>query len=199
VNAGQAVTPAQTPLGVGGTPLAMTSTDRSRLPPGFRDDLAQVAQAIQNALPDGMSLPAINGSYTKAEMLAQFQSWLALYDQLAAAVLAEQNARQALKAALPAAEQYYAEVKGVLTGYFHAGNPALAQFGYKPKKAPAPRTVQKKAEAAVRGQETRVIRGTLGKRAKLALKYAGPVSGAAASAPVATATAPPTQGTSTSR
>jgi hypothetical protein len=95
-------------------------------------------------------------------------------------------------AAIPQAQQLAAELKGVLTGFFHAGNPQLSTFGLKVKKPPKPRTTASKAAAAVASAETRKIRGTLGRRQRLALRFTGEVAPAKVADPTPPSTEAPT-------
>ena len=160
---------------------AQTEIGSTKLPVGFLAALQALLQGIEKMLPDGASLTAVNGTYAKADMVTQIQSCITLYSDVATQENAAHAARLTLAAAIPAARQYYAELKGVLTGFYHAGNPSLTEFGFKPKKARAPQTGEKMVAAAVRNTETRDLRGTLGKKAKLAIKYTGSVTPAAAS------------------
>jgi hypothetical protein len=164
--------------GTAGTTPGLTAIPTVRLPNGFQEALQDLLQGIEAVIPDGGSLAAVNGTYTKTAMVAQLESALTLYGDVSAQETALLSARIALKAGIPAVRQYYAELKGVLTGFYHAGNPVLAQFGFKPKKAPAVQTTAEKAVAVVKRTETRQLRGTMGKKEKQALKYTGPVTAA---------------------
>jgi hypothetical protein len=160
------------------TSMALTGREPARLPQGFGQALEQVMAGLLS-LPDSWSMTVHNGTYTKAVMVNQVQTWLDGYGRVAALVQELQQERLALRAQMPEALQYFAEIKGVITGYFHAGSPLLTSFGFKPKKARAPLPAAKKAEAVVRAGETRKMRGTLGPKEKLRLKYEGPVTPAA--------------------
>jgi hypothetical protein len=175
----------------GTTTQGLTAQGSTRLPSGLLKELQAVLQGIQQDIPEGGSLTAVNGSYTKASMVSTLQSTLTLYAAVATQEATLKQTRLTLTAAIPATRQYYAELKGVITGFFHAGNPMLADFGFKPKKAPAQRTGAAMAEAALRSEQTRLIRGTVGPKKKLAVKYVGPIT--AASVPGAVA-APATGG-----
>jgi hypothetical protein len=154
------------------------------VPSGFETSLQKLLQGVENVLPDGWATPA-----NKADMEAQINGWLSTYADVSAAKQAVNVAMAELKTQIPEARTYYAAVKGVLTGFFHATSPLLADFGFKPKKAPVI-SAAKKAEAAVKGNETRKIRGTLGKKEKLDLKFTGTIAPAAV-APAATPAAQP--------
>ena len=179
----------------GTTTLGMTTVPVAKLPKGFEVSLQKLLSGVQTQLADGSSLSAVNGTYTKAQMVSALQSAIALYTNVAAQETVLASTRITQKAGIPAARQYYAELKGVITGFFHAGNPVLADFGFTPKKAPTALPAAKKAESAVRGSETRKLRGTLTKAQKAALKYTGPVTSASVptAAPVASAVVPATQ------
>jgi hypothetical protein len=184
---------------VGVSPVVSTGTTQglitvpvAKLPKGFEESLQKLLAGVQTQLADGSSLTAVNGSYTKAQMVSTLQSAIALYTGVAAQETVLETARITQRAGIPAARQYYAELKGVITGFFHAGNPVLPDFGFTPKKAGTPMPAVKKAESVLRSAETRKLRGTLTKAQKAALKYTGPVTAASvpSAAPVVVAAAP---------
>jgi hypothetical protein len=65
--------------------------------------------------------------------------------------------------------QFIAAIRAAIIGLLGDENPELVTFGFKPRKKRSA-TVEEKTLAVARGKETRQKRGTVGPRAKAAIK-----------------------------
>ena len=74
------------------------------------------------------------------------------------------------KSQLPEAHRYLDVLKASVTSLFGKGSPQLAQFGLQPKKSRKVLTSSELAIRASKAQTTRVLRGTMGKKAKAPIK-----------------------------
>ncbi|MGH7435516.1 MAG: hypothetical protein ACRENE_07560 [Polyangiaceae bacterium] len=133
----------------------------------------------------------INGLNKRAATLSTFTvggATLKTSDVIAAllAEIAAENAvapaRASWEAAVQAARTQTAKTKAIASGVtqslqliFKGQTEALADFGLKPRKQPAPRTPQQKAAAAAKAKATRAARNTMGSQQKKAVK--GDVTG----------------------
>jgi hypothetical protein len=108
---------------------------------------------------------------------------------------------QAERAQAPARIAVIRAFETFIRGTFGVSADILADFGLAPPKARAPQSAEKKAAAAAKRKATRVLRNTLGKKAKMAIKsdvtaslvVTSPASAQAnAPVPVAAPTAPAT-------
>jgi hypothetical protein len=165
---------------------------------GFRESLLMLQQGVEAVIPDGSTIQSATGGFAKANILSQLGQWLAMYS----AVDADRQQTKAdlltLQNALPAAHAYYTALKAAITGFYEPGNPVLTEFGFKPKKPPTPQNAATKAEAVVKRKQTRLIRNTLGPKARQkAAKFTGQITPAVVTQPAAPVAAPaaPAQGT----
>lgn len=96
---------------------------------------------------------------------------------------AESNVKQerlSLSAMLTQARQFVGNLKASLIAQFGKGSPLLADFGVKDGATRKKPTTAAAAAAAVKASETRTLRNTQGKVAKLAVKFTGEVAPASA-------------------
>ncbi len=138
----------------------------------FRAEIEQIDDAIVKFIPDGTVIPCGGQSPTKAQVLAQLQPTLDLFDAVDAQVKAAKLARQNLKDALPAAHQLVKSLKAAILNLLGPGSPELAEFGIKTGKKKQ-LTVEEKFLRAQAASKTRKVRGTLGSRQKQDVKFQG--------------------------
>jgi hypothetical protein len=105
-------------------------------------------------------------TYTVADVLAKLQRVVDLRDGV-------EQAQAAAKVKLAAEEAEEPALVVVLDGFtgfvrtrFGNSADALADFGLKPRKGPAPQTAEEKAVAAAKRKATRKARNTMGPKAK---------------------------------
>jgi hypothetical protein len=154
-----------------------------------------LAAGTQKHLSTNASLFFGSATYTPAQVATQLLAFAQLRSDVDAARAAyevklanEETQGPALRTLMMA---FVAYVRAL-----YAGSPdVLADFGLKPKKAPAPRTSEQKAATAAKAKATRAARGTKGPKAKLSVKgnVTGvtviPVTSSGASEPAAPAPA----------
>jgi hypothetical protein len=142
-------------------------------PKGLELELTQMSKGIDSAIPDGSSLVVAGTSTAKADLKAELQKGLALYQVVRDEVRALQVGRQARSQGLPAVRQYTKNLRAALQGFFGPGNPLLLQFGIKqhgPKRTP---TAAQLALRAAKARATRAMRHTMGARQKQSVRAAG--------------------------
>jgi hypothetical protein len=112
------------------------------------------------------------------------------FQDLIAAIDAEEPARAAYLASVQAMRTAKANVGPVIQAYvdflralYGKDVATLTDYGLKPKKSGSPKTVQVKAGAVAKSAETRKLRGTRGKRQKADLKAGNAPAPAPAPAP----------------
>jgi hypothetical protein len=138
----------------------------------FRHELEQIASAVASLILDGRAIDVGGQSTTKEQILGVLQPTLDLYLAVDALVKATQKARLTLNAATPATKQYVKSLKVALQNALGLGNPELRSFGVATGKRRA-LTVEEKFISAQKSGKTRIVRYTLGKRQKQAVKFQG--------------------------
>ena len=107
---------------------------------------------------------------TPAQAEAQLDALAALRDEVTAA-RTTLNSKVALeKAQIPALRTFLLAFVAYVRGTFGNTPDILADFGLAPRKVPAARTPGKKTAAVAKAEATRAARGTMGPKAKLAVK-----------------------------
>jgi hypothetical protein len=140
--------------------------------PNKASALAAVRDLIagtQKHTPTG-SLTFGGATYTSASLVQLFQS-------LVDAMTAHDEAEATAKDLLAALRDVAAKVRPVLGAYrkylaatYGNATQTLSDYGLKPHKAPAPRTVEQKAASAAQLRATRKARGTSSKKKKASIK-----------------------------
>jgi hypothetical protein len=159
---------------VGGTATAGVAVPLKQPSKAFRKEITTVANGIGTQLPSGSAIVVNGQSISQASILTTLQAVLALYGNVDTTVQAEKSSRLVLQAALPVAHQFLVALKAALVGYFGKGNPALVAFGYSASK-PRQLTAEQITARTAKAKATRELRGTLGSRQKLAVKFQGQV------------------------
>jgi hypothetical protein len=124
-----------------------------------------------------------NATYAAASLVQMFQN---LLDAMTAHDAAQANAKDVLLALRDAVTK----VRPVLQAYrkflvvtYGDATQTLADYGLKPLKATAPRTVEQKAAAAAKARATRKARGTTSKKQKASIKGTVTTTGTTPGAP----------------
>jgi hypothetical protein len=153
--------------------MALTITQpKAVAPSAFEAQLVKMDEGIDANLPAGTSL-TINGTVVKqAAIDTQLQNWIAVFKAVDTAKATYQAAVTARVAITVAAMTYYKALKAAIKLQFGAQSPLLASFGITADK-PASTTTQQKMVAVAKRAQTRQVRGTTGKKAKLAITVVG--------------------------
>jgi hypothetical protein len=146
---------------------------------------AQVIAGIKKDLQATTTLLLAGSSYTPTSLVALVQSRI---DQASKVAIA----RASWLAEVATFQKLNAQVAPVVRGLrqyvvnaYGETSPVLADFAFTPTKR-ATQTAEDKATAAVKRKETRTLRGTKGKKAKLAIKATSvPATPPAPTAPAA--------------
>jgi len=174
-----------------GAPLGTVATP----PKGFRLQVLLMLQGVQAVLPAGSVVSTASGPLTQAAMVSQLQSVMQAYQAVDDDRVTLKQSLQQVTGQLPGWREQYAQLKATIIAFFGASSPQLGKFGLKPKSKKVLTTAQKMARDA-RSKQTRVLRGTKGKKAKLAIQYTGPIEVSAQPTPEAGASSAPAQATS---
>jgi hypothetical protein len=187
-------------LAVGGTPAGTTSVSTGaasgstsgasvpgtspaavvKPPSGFRNTVQQLVNGINMDIPADSPINVVGTPMTQAQLLAILQPVLAAFTTITTAENSVKQARLSLAALLPQAQLFVANLKKALIAQFGMGSPLLADFGVKDGATRKKPTTAVAAATAVKASATRVLRNTKGKVEKLAVKFTGQVSPAAA-------------------
>jgi len=140
----------------------------------IENQMQQLVAGTQKNLP-ATSTVDVNGQELKqTDIVAQFQSWIELYQQVDATNAPYRNAVKALLAATPAIRKYIGSYRQALRQVFGKGSPLLADFGMSTTQPRTPTTATH-VLATAKAAATRKARNTLGKQQRKAVK-ADPVT-----------------------
>ncbi len=131
-------------------------------------NLQALISGLQKHFPNG-SFTIGNVPFTTAALVQLFQS---LADAIAAANDAQAKARDAVAALRDAKAKVgptLVVLRRILVAMFGNASQMLADFGLEPRKARAPTTSVQKAAAAAKAKATRKARGTKSPKAKRAI------------------------------
>ncbi len=136
-----------------------------------------------------------SGVMTRDELVAELERYIAAAEETKASQAVWRNDVQAERAVELSVRPLRQGVRGILAAKFGRDGAQLLQFGFSPSKKPK-KTVASKSAAVAKSGETRKLRGTKGKKAKLAIKAGNaptptPAPPAASPAPQAPAPAAP--------
>ncbi len=145
-------------------------------PTGFQKTVQQILFGTNKDLPAGSGIPMAGQQLTQAQIQGLLQPVLDAFTAIDDAEKTVKQSRLSLSALLPQARQFVKSLKQALIAHFGPGSPLLADFGVKDGVTRRKSTAATKAAAAVKGKETRVLRGNVGKVKKLAKKFTGQVS-----------------------
>jgi hypothetical protein len=118
---------------------------------------------------------AIDGTMvTPAALSQQVQGALTVHKTVRTARVTWQQAIAARKSQAPSDKKLVTGVKQAVFALLGEDNPALASFGFKPRKPKRKLTAEEQALAVAQGRETRAARHTLGARQKADIQGAKP-------------------------
>jgi hypothetical protein len=140
---------------------------------GFEQKLMQAKSGAEKHLPQNAALELSGKETTVAQVVSDFAAVLAKYQDLRDAKAAVALKRQLLQDALPGANTEYAAFKAYLGAKLGKGNPQLTEYGFT-TGVRKPTSSGTRVLAAIKAQQTRKIRHTMGRKQKLALSVSGP-------------------------
>jgi hypothetical protein len=129
-------------------------------------------QAIDGIRKDLPAVPALylgGRTFTPAGLEAFFQARIDAAAAILAARAAWVDAAAKYEAMLPDTELVRRSLQAFVEGFFGPASPRLADFGFVPRKKTVLTDAQK-AQAVAKRAATRKRRGTMGRKAKLAIK-----------------------------
>ena len=144
----------------------------------------QVIQGIEKDLQTMPALPLGGTAYTPGSLVAFVQSRIDAANGVITAKANWHNAVVTYEALNLKADEVIRDLKALVIGAFGSASPKLADFGFTPRKKVV-RTPAQKA-AAAKAKATRIARGTMGPKAKLAVKGTVSTTAPATTAPPAT-------------
>ena len=168
---------------------------------GNRADRAgKLVAGARKHFASGTQVLAFAGSLANVTVDAACAELNTLIDNRTASTAARATAKDKVAneaAALPALTAFMNAFEGLIRIMFASDSTSLADFGLQPRKQPVPRTAAEKATAAAKAKATRKLRGTLGPKAKKAVKanvtttlVVTPLTAVEAPAPAVPAAAP---------
>jgi hypothetical protein len=151
----------------------MVNAKKTLLGHGFEQKLQQAKAGAEKYLIQTAALELSGKETTVAQVVLDFAAVLAKYQDVRDAQAALVQKRELLQSALQGGHTEYVAFKAYLEAKLGKGNPELAQFGFT-LGVRKPRSSGTNILAAIKAQQTRKIRHTLGRKQKLALS---PVTG----------------------
>jgi hypothetical protein len=134
-----------------------------------------------------------SGNYTRDELIAEFQKFIAVAEATKGAHNVWRTAVQDERAFEVQVRPLRQGVRSIVVARFGADGTQLMQFGFTQGKQ-GKKTVTTKATAVAKTNATRVARATKGKKQRKAIKGTVPATSAAAPAPAVASPAHPTTG-----
>jgi hypothetical protein len=151
----------------------------------------KLAAGTAKHFPAGSSLPVGGVTLTLVQIETQLTGFASLRNDVNTARAALQAKLAAENAQATAAHAFMGALVRIVRGAFGSQPDVLADFGLQPNKAKTPLTVEQMAASVAKRAATRAARGTMGSKAKLAIKgnvtgvVVKPVTAATAAQPVA--------------
>jgi hypothetical protein len=134
-----------------------------------------------------------SGNYTRDELIAEFQKFIALAEATKGAQNVWRTAVQDERAFEAQVRPLRQGVRSIVVARFGADGTQIMQFGFtQGRQAKRPATT--KANAVAKNKATRVARGTKGKKQRKAIKGTVPATSTAVSAPAVASATPPVAG-----
>jgi hypothetical protein len=151
----------------------MVNAQRSLQSHGFEQKLQQAKAGAEKYLIQTTALELSGKETTVAQVVLDFAAVLAKYQDVRDAQAALVQKRGLLQSAVQASHTEYVAFKAYLEAKLGKGNPELGQFGLS-LGVRKPRSSGTQVLAAIKAQQTRKVRHTLGRKQRLALS---PVTG----------------------
>jgi hypothetical protein len=153
-----------------------SNESRSSDPGAFEKQLETLQAGVAADLPAGETFTVLGTQYTPVTLAAAVGAFLALWQGARLAHSAATTAVQARDKALAQAVELVNAVHALLEARLGSGSEDLKEFGFNPKKKPAPLTGDERVAKAAKAKATREARGTLGSRQKAAVEGTPPGS-----------------------
>jgi hypothetical protein len=146
---------------------------KTSAPKGLELEMTLMLKGLDSAIPDGTSLVVAGTSTAKADIKAELQKGLALFQVVRDEARVLKVGRQTKSQGLVAVRNYAKDLRASLEGFFGPRNPQLLQFGIKQRGAKRAPTAAQLALRAAKAKATRSLRHTMGARQKQAVRATG--------------------------
>jgi hypothetical protein len=153
--------------------IDMVNSNRNLQGHGFEQKLMQAKAGAEKYLPQNAALELSAKETTVAQVVSDFAAVLAKYQDVRDAKAAVALKLRLLNDALPGAHTEYDAFKAYLVAKLGKGNPQLTEYGFT-TGVRKPTSSGTRVLAAMKAQQTRKIRHTMGRKQKLALSVSGP-------------------------
>jgi hypothetical protein len=150
---------------------------------GIASDLQNIIQGAQTVL-TGKTISFRGTTMTQAQVVQAAQAQLAPYSAVSTDRTKLKQDVQTRSTSGPVAKQWVADFKLSAGSTFGVTSVEYSQFGFKPNKTPTPLTADEKQLKTARNRATRLVRNTMGKKQKQAVKGQVPAPQSSASSPV---------------
>ncbi len=147
----------------------MGTNVKSNSPGHFEQSILKAIVGVTQVIPATGSLFISGSSSTQKQILAKLQGIVDEYSAVRSAKASYNTVLQTQRNNAGADHEYLMQLHAAVVAAFGRQSPELAKFGFTPGK-PRKTTVAKQAEAAAKRQETRKLRGTMGKNEKAGIK-----------------------------
>ena len=151
---------------------ATTTQPKSVAPAKFEQELVQMDDGVQQSLPAGTVLTIDGTAMKQAAIDTKLAGYITTFKAVDAAKAAYQEAVAARLAITVEAKTFYKQLKAVIKTYFASQASVLATFGITADKAVAS-SAKTKLLAVGKRSQTRVVRGTKGKKQAAAINVVG--------------------------
>jgi hypothetical protein len=142
------------------------STNKDSNPGQLEDDVQTALKGAQALLQQTQSYVMGGLSYTGLQVVQTLTAWLALFTAYTAAKSAAKTALSQRRASEPSMRAFLKVLHDFATAQYGATSENLRLFGFEPEKAKKPLSAGKQVIKAVKAQQTREERGTLGSSQK---------------------------------
>ncbi len=164
----------------------MSTNNRNATKNGLVSRAQQLSAGVAKRLTNQPQVTFTGGPFTPAQITSKLQSIVTLRSDVVSAQTVLHAKVATERASAPALRAFVDAFVAYLRSTFGDQPEVLGDFGLTPRKAAAPRPVEQKAAAAAKRAATRKARGTVGPKAKKAVK--GNVVGIAVTPVTATIT-----------
>jgi hypothetical protein len=151
---------------------AILTQPKSVKPAQFENELVQMDQGVLQSLPAGTVLTIDGTAMKQAAIDTQLEGYINTFKAVDAAKAAYEQAVAARLAISVEAKTFYQQLKAVIKAAFASQPAVLATFGLTADKAVAT-SAKTKLLAVGKRSQTRVVRGTKGKKQAQAINVVG--------------------------
>ncbi|MHB1846170.1 MAG: hypothetical protein ACYCWW_15205 [Deltaproteobacteria bacterium] len=141
-------------------------------PKGFLGKVDALEAGTKKNIVGKATVTVQSNPMTSAQLQAKLGTADALYGAVTSARAALKQALTSWETALPDLRQFVKDYELAIKGLLGSKSPLLVDFGMKPAK-PAVRTAETTAKGVAQGRQTRLVRGTKGKKQRQQITTSG--------------------------